>query len=398
MLARAEKVYGARWARPFACLLALSRQGWREADLEGMLPAVAGLLFRAVGDGAFTWDALQFAALRRGFRAHILQRGALGQWDFFHARARQAVLHRYLADAGEVRRLHSAIADHLLKLPEPDPLRIRETMFHLISAEDGPRAARFYAHVEQPGEATRTLAEAVVGGEEAPAYRTLQWTASLPAERGLEPDGAWRLCQRFQFDLNDAIENRARLAVRQRLLEAARESLGKLAAADPSNSAWQRDLSVSHQRLGDGQSAQGDLGGALAAYRESLAIAQRLVAADPSNSAWQRDLSFSHIKLGDVQSAQGDLGGALAAYRESLAIRQRLAAADPSNSAWQRDLWVSYWRLGSISEQSGAADAQEWWREAYQTLEGMKRRGLFVSPEDERFLAQLKAKAAGTGC
>jgi hypothetical protein len=45
--------------------------------------------------------------------------------------------------------------------------------------------------------------------------------------------------------------------------------------------------------------------------------------------------------MGDVLSAQGDLAGALVAYREDLAISQRLAA-DPSNAVWQRDLCMSY--------------------------------------------------------
>jgi tetratricopeptide (TPR) repeat protein len=157
-------------------------------------------------------------------------------------------------------------------------------------------------------------------------------------------------------------------------------------------------LSVSHLKLGDVLSAQGDLGGALAAYREALAIAQRLAAADPSNTEWQRDLSVSHNKLGDVLSAQGDLGGALAAYREALAIRQRLAAADPSNSGWQLDLSVSHIKLGDVlSAQGDLGGALEWWRKAHEALAGMKRRGFCLSSQDERTLAQLAAILAKKG-
>ena len=54
--------------------------------------------------------------------------------------------------------------------------------------------------------------------------------------------------------------------------------------------------------------AQGDLPGALSAYEAALAIAERLAAADPGNANWQRDLAVSHNKLGDVRVAQGDLG------------------------------------------------------------------------------------------
>jgi len=138
--------------------------------------------------------------------------------------------------------------------------------------------------------------------------------------------------------------------------------------------------------------AQGDLTGALSAYRASLAIRERLAAADPGNAGWQRDLSVSHIKLGDVLRAQGDLTGALCAYRATHEILARLAAADPQNAGWQRDLWVSCWRMAMMAEQTRSDDARAWWRKAYDVLSGMKQRGLFVSAQDEQFLAQIRAK------
>ena len=118
-------------------------------------------------------------------------------------------------------------------------------------------------------------------------------------------------------------------------LKAYRDSLAireRLAAADRSNTEWQRDLSVSYDKVGDVLVAQGKLDEALKAYRDGLAIAERLAAADRSNTEWQRDLSVSYDRVGDVLVAQGKLDEALKAYRDSLAIRERLAAADRSNT------------------------------------------------------------------
>ena len=98
---------------------------------------------------------------------------------------------------------------------------------------------------------------------------------------------------------------------------------------------------------------KGDLAGALASYRDSLAIAERLAHADPGNAGWQRDLSVSYNKVGDVQAAQADLAGALASYRDGLAIRERLAQSDPSNAGWQRDLSVSYEKVGDVQVAQG---------------------------------------------
>jgi tetratricopeptide (TPR) repeat protein len=104
---------------------------------------------------------------------------------------------------------------------------------------------------------------------------------------------------------------------------------------------------VSYNKVGDVQSAQGDLAGALKSYRDSLGIAEKLAKLDPGNAGSQRDLSVSYNKVGDVQSAQGDLTGALKSYRDSLAIRERLAKLDPGNAGWQGDLVWVYWRTGS---------------------------------------------------
>ena len=57
--------------------------------------------------------------------------------------------------------------------------------------------------------------------------------------------------------------------------------------------------------------AQGKLDEALKAYRDGLAITERLAAADRSNTLWQSDLSLSYHNVGDVLVAQGKLDEAL---------------------------------------------------------------------------------------
>jgi hypothetical protein len=80
--------------------------------------------------------------------------------------------------------------------------------------------------------------------------------------------------------------------------------------------------------------AQGKVDEALKVYRDSLGIRERLAAIDPSNTQWERDLSVSYDKIGDVLVVQGKLDEALKVYRDDLAIGERLAAADPSNTQW----------------------------------------------------------------
>ena len=66
------------------------------------------------------------------------------------------------------------------------------------------------------------------------------------------------------------------------------------------------------------------------------------------DAGWQRDLSVSHNKVGDVLQAHGDLAGPLAAYQESLAVRQRWRRPIRSIAGWQRDLSVSQNKVGDV--------------------------------------------------
>ena len=163
--------------------------------------------------------------------------------------------------------------------------------------------------------------------------------------------------------VGDVLAGAGKAARALKAYEARHMIVARLARADPGNAGWQRDLSVSHNKIGDvlrgpGQpdGGAGELPG-LARYQRtpgreptrampagsaicrsrttrsamccgpgqpdggagelpaSLAIAERLARADPGNAGWQRDLSVSHNKIGDVLVEQGDLTAALESYQ-----------------------------------------------------------------------------------
>ena len=68
---------------------------------------------------------------------------------------------------------------------------------------------------------------------------------------------------------------------------------------------------------------------------------RRLAAADPSNAGWQRDLSLSLTLMAEVHEKKGERIEALRLAQESLTIDERLAALDPSNAMWQKDVVIS---------------------------------------------------------
>ena len=88
------------------------------------------------------------------------------------------------------------------------------------------------------------------------------------------------------------------------------------------NAEW-HDLAVlagTHIRIGEILEAEGKHDEALAEYRASLAILERLAADDPGNVEWHHDLSLVHAEIGEILEAQGKRDEALAEYRASLGI------------------------------------------------------------------------------
>ena len=58
---------------------------------------------------------------------------------------------------------------------------------------------------------------------------------------------------------------------------------------------------------------------------------ERLAASDPGNAGWQRDLSLSWERVGGIRERQGDRAKALEAWRQALAVSLPLARAHPDS-------------------------------------------------------------------
>ena len=76
-----------------------------------------------------------------------------------------------------------------------------------------------------------------------------------------------------------------------------------------------------------------------------MKIVEALAGSDRSNAGLQRDLSVSHDKLGRLFEKLGRMDDAIPHYRADLEIAERLAAIDPSNVQWQQDAEISRERM-----------------------------------------------------
>lgn len=108
-----------------------------------------------------------------------------------------------------------------------------------------------------------------------------------------------------------------------------------------------RDLAASHVGQGDRATARREHGDALDHYRTAAAIMQRLAAADPDNVAFLRDLSVCWNRIAAVLSASGDHTEATNHYRRSLGLLQRLVVMAPHHPDLPRDL---AWSQAQLAE------------------------------------------------
>ncbi len=109
-----------------------------------------------------------------------------------------------------------------------------------------------------------------------------------------------------------------------------------------------RAEAVALVRLGDIATTVGRVDAALAAFKASQVIFERLAASDPGHAGWQRDLSVSHIKIGDVLCTRNEHSDARQHFQTARDIVAQLVEAHP-RPEWQRDLAYIDQALASVS-------------------------------------------------
>ncbi len=202
------------------------------------------------------------------------------------------------------------------------------------------RAALYYGDPEssEPAKtgATRVLAEVILGDRSEGRMTGVAKVSALldaldigdPALAAI----AGRVARKFVYDIDDRIADCVEIGVSLALSERSRSRLAALGEVDRGNAGWQHDLSVSQSKIGDVLVAQGNLQEAENAFRDGLAIAERLARADPGNAARQLELSVSQIRIGDVLVAQGNLPEALQAFLDMTAYFCDMVAAQETAS------------------------------------------------------------------
>jgi tetratricopeptide (TPR) repeat protein len=109
-------------------------------------------------------------------------------------------------------------------------------------------------------------------------------------------------------------------------------------------------LSACHGKIGHALWAKSDSSGAIAAFREGLALIQGI---DPirleQHLEWRRELATTHQELGNALLKTGEAAAALEHFRLDLQITQKIYLSDQQRIDWADDLIKSYERVADAS-------------------------------------------------
>jgi len=178
------------------------------------------------------------------------------------------------------------------------------------------------------------------------------------------------LRDRLQADRDTRPESLARLAAashdlgwltdeigdKEDALIAFRESLAilqKLADANPAVTRFQHDLASTHGNIAKLLNATGKPGEALKADESALAIFQKLADNNPTATDFQSALARTHNNIGALMKEIGKPDGALKAFESALAIFQKLVDANPTSTDFQHQLAVSHENVGIVLRETG---------------------------------------------
>ena len=84
--------------------------------------------------------------------------------------------------------------------------------------------------------------------------------------------------------------------------------------------------------------ASGNLAKARERYEAGLIIAERLAAHEPGNTRWQRDLFVSYAKLAQLGVSEEDEALAVRRFEAAEAIMRMLVERHPDHPGFSRDL------------------------------------------------------------
>ena len=183
--------------------------------------------------------------------------------------------------------------------------------------------------------------------------RALEYLDSLTQESGNDLSLKSELATAYEkiglvtFDVHQALESHRK----------ATELNEALVAADPTNVAYQKQLSESYKNLSDVLKIAGHSAPAIDYARQSLGVMKAIAKTSPGSKEVQAELADRHLSLGLTLLDAGDFTQALQSDLQAMALQQEIVRRDPSDKEALRDLAGIYGAVSNAYEEAGDYEA-----------------------------------------
>lgn len=135
--------------------------------------------------------------------------------------------------------------------------------------------------------------------------------------------------------------------------EHARQMYAALAAGEPTESEWRRQLAACQNNIAHVRKKMGDATAALSLSQEALVVRQQIARDQPASVEAQHELARAYNMVGAAHHDRGELAEALRAYDQSRTIRRQLVHDHPQTAEYQYGLAQSSINLGVLQRQTG---------------------------------------------
>ena len=156
-------------------------------------------------------------------------------------------------------------------------------------------------------------------------YKTALGFAQKAADGAPSNQSATLLVASIANKLGDALRQKNDPTQALNYYGQAQAALSRLPGADAATADQSTQISKS---MGAASQANGDVASALTAYQKALTSAEAQAAARPDDIQPQRDISDVNFSIGDLYRDQGNLAGALDAYKLAEEVDQKLMARE----------------------------------------------------------------------
>jgi tetratricopeptide (TPR) repeat protein len=181
----------------------------------------------------------------------------------------------------------------------------------------------------------------------------------------LQPDNMrWRMeAQYADFNLGIVLYRQRRFGDATVAFQQALQRIRGLAAADPSNGDYQREVPEALAWVSDAEMAEGKLSETVAVREQHVALLNQLLSRGADDIYYRLRLVKANQMLGEAYAMQGRLDASIAALRQAVDQSDRLIAFEPSNTrtlefAFKARLKLGEMLLAARNRAEGAAQTE----------------------------------------